>query len=75
MGRTAPPAPPPMLFVLDNYDSFTFNLVQRFGEIDPSLDVVVERNDAVTLERDRRAQTGPHRRLPRPLHAVGGGPE
>ncbi|WP_171185498.1 anthranilate synthase component II [Alienimonas chondri] len=38
-----------MLFVLDNYDSFTFNLVQRFGEIDPSLDVVVERNDAVTL--------------------------
>ena len=40
-----------MLFVLDNYDSFTFNLVQRFGEIDPSLEVVVERNDAVTLEQ------------------------
>ena len=39
-----------MLFVLDNYDSFTFNLVQRFGEIDPSLDVVVERNDQVTLD-------------------------
>ena len=39
-----------MLFVLDNYDSFTFNLVQRFGEIDPALDVVVERNDAVTLD-------------------------
>ena len=39
-----------MLFVLDNYDSFTFNLVQRFGEIDPTLEVVVERNDAVTLD-------------------------
>ncbi|MFH5803802.1 anthranilate synthase component II [Alienimonas sp. DA493] len=39
-----------MLFVLDNYDSFTFNLVQRFGEIDPTLEVVVERNDAVSLE-------------------------
>ena len=39
-----------MIFVLDNYDSFTFNLVQRFGEIDPSLEVVVERNDAVTLD-------------------------
>ena len=39
-----------MLFVLDNYDSFTFNLVQRFGEIDPALEVVVERNDAVSLE-------------------------
>ena len=39
-----------MIFVLDNYDSFTFNLVQRFGEIDPALEVVVERNDAVSLE-------------------------
>jgi len=39
-----------MLFVLDNYDSFTYNLVQRFGEIDPSLEVVVARNDQTTLE-------------------------
>ncbi|MDQ3329343.1 MAG: aminodeoxychorismate/anthranilate synthase component II [Planctomycetota bacterium] len=39
-----------MLFVLDNYDSFTYNLVQRFGEIDPSLDVVVARNDQTTLD-------------------------
>jgi anthranilate synthase/aminodeoxychorismate synthase-like glutamine amidotransferase len=39
-----------VLFVLDNYDSFTYNLVQRFGEIDPSLEVVVARNDQTTLE-------------------------
>ena len=39
-----------MLFVLDNYDSFTYNLVQRFGEIDPSLDVVVARNDETSLD-------------------------
>ncbi|HEX6986904.1 MAG TPA: aminodeoxychorismate/anthranilate synthase component II [Planctomycetaceae bacterium] len=39
-----------MLFVLDNYDSFTYNLVQRFGEIDPSLEVVVARNDQTTLD-------------------------
>lgn len=39
-----------MLFVLDNYDSFTFNLVQRFGEIDPTIDVVVRRNDQTSLE-------------------------
>ena len=38
-----------MLFVLDNYDSFTFNLVQRFGEIDPSLEIVVARNDQITI--------------------------
>ena len=39
-----------MLFVLDNYDSFTFNLVQRFGEIDPHIEIVVRRNDRTTLE-------------------------
>ena len=39
-----------MLFVLDNYDSFTFNLVQRFGEIDPTIDIVVKRNDQTTLD-------------------------
>jgi anthranilate synthase/aminodeoxychorismate synthase-like glutamine amidotransferase len=37
-----------MLLLIDNYDSFTYNLVQRFGEIDPSLAVEVRRNDQVT---------------------------
>lgn len=36
-----------MLLLIDNYDSFTWNLVQRFGEIDPSLKVEVIRNDAL----------------------------
>ena len=39
-----------MIFLLDNYDSFTYNLVQRIGEIDPSIEIRVERNDQVTLD-------------------------
>jgi anthranilate synthase component 2 len=39
-----------MIFVLDNYDSFTYNLVQRLGEIDPGLDIQVQRNDQTSLE-------------------------
>jgi anthranilate synthase/aminodeoxychorismate synthase-like glutamine amidotransferase len=37
-----------MLFVLDNYDSFTYNLVQYFGEL--GAQPLVRRNDEVTLE-------------------------
>jgi anthranilate synthase/aminodeoxychorismate synthase-like glutamine amidotransferase len=36
-----------MVFVLDNYDSFTYNLVQYIGELGG--EVVVRRNDAVSL--------------------------
>jgi anthranilate synthase component 2 len=37
-----------MLLMIDNYDSFTFNLVQYFGELGE--DVQVVRNDEVTLQ-------------------------
>lgn len=36
-----------MIFVLDNYDSFTYNLVQYLGELGE--EVVVRRNDQVTV--------------------------
>ncbi|HEV2715491.1 MAG TPA: aminodeoxychorismate/anthranilate synthase component II, partial [Terriglobales bacterium] len=36
-----------MIFVLDNYDSFTYNLVQYLGEL--GAEVVVRRNDHVTV--------------------------
>ena len=37
-----------MVFVLDNYDSFTYNLVQYFGEL--GAQVEVRRNDQVTVQ-------------------------
>ena len=36
------------VLVIDNYDSFTFNLVQYFGEL--GAEIVVKRNDEVTLK-------------------------
>lgn len=39
-----------MIVIIDNYDSFTYNLVQRLGEIDPGVELVVFRNDRVTLD-------------------------
>jgi anthranilate synthase/aminodeoxychorismate synthase-like glutamine amidotransferase len=39
-----------VILLIDNYDSFTYNLVQRLGEIDPSLDLRVARNDRITPE-------------------------
>ncbi|MEM1165483.1 MAG: aminodeoxychorismate/anthranilate synthase component II [Planctomycetota bacterium] len=37
-----------MILLIDNYDSFTWNLVQRIGELDPTLDLRVVRNDEIT---------------------------
>ena len=41
-----------MLLMIDNYDSFTFNLVQYFGELGEEVRVI--RNDAMTLDALRR---------------------
>jgi len=40
-----------MILLIDNYDSFTYNLVQRIGELDATLDLAVVRNDKITVER------------------------
>ena len=37
-----------MLLVIDNYDSFTYNLVQYFGEL--GCEVIVKRNDQVSVD-------------------------
>ena len=54
--REAGSGPPPytrrVILLIDNYDSFTWNLVQRLGELDPTLepgsDLLVVRNDKIT---------------------------
>jgi anthranilate synthase/aminodeoxychorismate synthase-like glutamine amidotransferase len=43
-----PPTPQPHVFMIDNYDSFTFNLVQYLGELGAT--ITVRRNDKVTLD-------------------------
>ena len=39
-----------MLVLIDNYDSFTYNLVQKLGEVDPQREIRVFRNDKVTVD-------------------------
>ncbi|MGL4550643.1 MAG: anthranilate synthase component II [Gemmataceae bacterium] len=39
-----------MILIIDNYDSFTYNLVQRLGEIDAGLDLRVFRNDQISAD-------------------------
>ena len=43
-----------MILLIDNYDSFSFNLYQFLGEWEP--DILVVRNDEMTLEEIRAKQ-------------------
>jgi anthranilate synthase/aminodeoxychorismate synthase-like glutamine amidotransferase len=39
-----------MILLIDNYDSFTYNLVQRLGEMDQAIQLEVVRNDKITAD-------------------------
>ena len=58
------------VLVVDNYDSFTYNLVQYLGELGRELEVV--RNDRADRRRAARARLRPRRRLARAVHAQRG---
>jgi anthranilate synthase component II len=50
------------LLMIDNYDSFTYNIVQYFGEL--GADVITHRNDEITLDEvDELFQRGEFQRL------------
>jgi anthranilate synthase/aminodeoxychorismate synthase-like glutamine amidotransferase len=40
-----------MILLIDNYDSFTYNLVQRLGEMDANIQLDVARNDRISVEK------------------------
>src|SRR6478672_11184240 len=43
-----------MLLLIDNYDSFTYNLAHLFGEL--GVEVLVRRNDEITVEEIERLE-------------------
>jgi len=45
-----------MIVLIDNYDSFTYNLVHRIGELDAGMAVQVFRNDEITVGKIRGLQ-------------------
>ena len=62
-----------MTLLIDNYDSFSYNLYQLVGQLDPDIQVV--RSDRVTVEDIRRLSPahlvlspGPGRPAASPLH-------
>jgi anthranilate synthase/aminodeoxychorismate synthase-like glutamine amidotransferase len=47
-----------MIVLIDNYDSFTYNLVQAIGGLDPKVEMRVYRNDQVTLTQIEAERPG-----------------
>ena len=60
-----------MILLIDNYDSFSYNLYQLVGEFEPNIRVI--RNDEMTAEEIRALQPGTDHPLPRPGEAGGRG--
>ena len=56
-----------MLILIDNYDSFTYNLVHYLGEL--GAESVVIRNDKVTAEEVMAQEAEGDRAVARPVHA------
>ena len=58
-----------MILLLDNYDSFTYNLAQYLGEL--GCQVEVHRNDKISVEEIARRKPGENCHFAGALHAAG----
>ena len=59
------------VLLVDNYDSFTYNLVHYLQDISPDVDVEVVRNDALTAkEAPRGYRDRTSSRVPLPAHRL-----
>ena len=55
------------VLMIDNYDSFTYNLVQYLGELEAEVEVV--RNDQVGVDEVHGHRCQPYHGVSRPLYA------
>ncbi len=55
-----------MLLMIDNYDSFTYNLVQYLAEL--KQEVEVYRNDEITIDEIKKKESSVYCVVARPLH-------
>ena len=58
-----------MILIIDNYDSFVYNLAQYVGEL--GWEPLVYRNDRITLEEIEEASSYPHHYLSGTGHPLG----
>ena len=56
-----------MILMIDNYDSFTYNLVQYMGEL--GAEIRVDRNDKISLQEIEQAESGKDRCFSWPLYS------
>ena len=60
-----------MILMIDNYDSFTFNIVQYLGQMGENVEVF--RNDKIKTEENKMFETCGYFSFPGTLHAPRGG--
>ena len=51
-----------MILLVDNYDSFSYNLYQLIGELEPNIKVI--RNDEMTVDEIKELNPRPHYSFP-----------